>query len=171
MPVLTQPSPIRDPERSKRRCSLTPLHSLFMCGRLRARTPSGGSGPRTAAALRTLPREQLRVRAGGGKPPPPPGATPFFDGRAYGPPLCGGTPPATPPSKTIAHQPYAVIPTVRLIQAGGGQPNTQKNSPNGGGDEELAKTGTVYGSIATKPGEKPSTRCTSPDAAPRSHPN
>ena len=67
-------------------------------GRLRAQTPSGGSGPRTAAALRTLPREQLRVRAGVGKPPPPPGATPFFDGRAYGPPLCGGTPPATPPS-------------------------------------------------------------------------
>ena len=91
-------------------------------GRLRARTPSGGSGPRTAAALRTLPREQLRVRAGVGKPPPPPGATPFFDGRAYGPPLCGGTPPATPPSKTIAHPPYAFIPAVRLIQAGGSQP-------------------------------------------------
>ena len=104
--VTTQPQSIhrhtQQPHAGAQEISLV---SCFVSVRLRARTPSGGSGPRTAAALRTLTREQLRVRAGVGKPPPPPGATPFFDGRAYGPPLCGGTPPATPPSKALAaHQ-------------------------------------------------------------------
>ena len=42
-------------------------------------------------------------------------------GRAFGPPLCRGSAPATPPPKTISHPPYAVIPAVRLIQCGGCQ--------------------------------------------------
>ena len=46
----------------------------------------------------------------------------FMGGRAFGPPLCRGCAPATPPSKTIAHQPYAFIPAVRLKQGGDGQP-------------------------------------------------
>ena len=39
-------------------------------------------------------------------------------GRAFGPPLCRGSAPATPPPKTIPHPPFGVIPAVRLIQSG-----------------------------------------------------
>jgi len=42
-------------------------------------------------------------------------------GRAFGPPLCRGCAPATPPSKTISHRPYDVIPAVRLDEGGGCQ--------------------------------------------------
>ena len=51
-------------------------------------------------------------------------------GRAFGPPLCRGCAPATPPSKTIAHQPYAFIPAVRLKQGGCPQPIAIRDSLN-----------------------------------------
>ena len=60
-------------------------------------------------------------------------------GRAFGPPLCGGIPPATPPSKTIAHQPYAVIPAVWLKQRACCQPSCVKKSLNGGKNDRLVK--------------------------------
>ena len=63
-------------------------------------------------------------------------------GRAFGPPLCRVCAPATPPSKTIAHQPYAFIPAARLKQGAGGQPNTLPNGLNGSGHETLVKTAT-----------------------------
>ena len=59
-----------------------------------------------------------------------------------GPPLCRGCAPATPPSKTIAQQPYAFIPAARLKQGAGGQPNTLPNGLNGSGHETLVKTAT-----------------------------
>ncbi len=74
----------------------------------------------------------------------------FLDGRACGPLLCGGTPPATPPSKTSAHRLYVVIPAVRLIQRGGGQPNTQSDNLNGGGDEALVQSDAVCGLVITR---------------------
>ena len=131
--------------RVSRRWGHMPSVVQLASGRLRARTPSGGSGPRTAAALRTLTREQLRVRAGVGKPPPPPGATPFFDGRAYGPPLCGGTPPATPPSKTRAPamrhcRCYAAVAANLSCQL-----PTQRICLNGDRNEALVKKGNADG--------------------------
>jgi len=66
-------------------------------------------------------------------------------GRAFGPPLCRGCAPATPPSKTIPHRPCVRIPAVRLQRRGCRQPNPPSQSPNGGEDEGLVKTGTVYG--------------------------
>ena len=102
-------------------CSPGPNHqSLFpnSCpyGRLRARTPSGGSGPRTAAALRTLPREQLRPCApcpanscgsglGSANPRRPQGLRPLW---AVGPaalPCAGAAPPQRPPPKpSLTHR-------------------------------------------------------------------
>ncbi len=55
-------------------------------------------------------------------------------GRAFGPPLCRGCAPATPPYKTIAHPPCVLIPTVPLQQRGPRQPNTQSDCLNGGSD-------------------------------------
>ena len=66
-------------------------------------------------------------------------------GRAFGPPLCRGCAPATPPSKTIAHQPYAFIPAVRLKQGGCPQPIARRDSLNGGSDEELVNKGVFRG--------------------------
>jgi len=66
-------------------------------------------------------------------------------GRAFGPPLCRGCAPATPPYKTIALRPCVRIPAVPLQQPGCRQPNTQSDSLNGDWDKGLAKTGTVYG--------------------------
>ena len=65
--------------------------------------------------------------------------------RAFGPPLCRGCAPATPPSKTIAHQPYAFIPAVRLKQGGCPQPILKRDSLNGGSDEELVNKGVLRG--------------------------
>ena len=70
-------------------------------------------------------------------------------GRAFGPPLCRGCAPATPPYKTIAHRPCVRIPAVRLQQRGCRQPNTQSDCLNGGSDKGLVKTGTVYGLVVT----------------------
>ncbi len=55
-------------------------------------------------------------------------------GRAFGPPLCRGCAPATPPYKTIAHPPSVLIPTVPLQQRGRRQPNTQSDCLSGGSD-------------------------------------
>ena len=84
--ATTQPSPIR-------------INFLFLS---RACMDAYGRGrpPAATAGLRTL-----FVRAVVGKHPPPPGAAPFFDGRAFGPPLCRGCAPATPPSKNMPHRP------------------------------------------------------------------
>ncbi len=71
-------------------------------------------------------------------------------GRAFGPPLCRGCAPATPPSKTIAHRPCLRIPAVTLHQPGRRQPNRQSDSLNGGSDKGLVKTGTVYGLAVSK---------------------
>ncbi len=71
-------------------------------------------------------------------------------GRAFGPPLCRGCAPATPPYKTIAHRPCVRIPAVRLQQPGCRQTNTHSDSLNGGKDTGLVKTGTVYGLVVTK---------------------
>ena len=38
----------------------------------------------------------------------------LLGGRAFGPPLCGGTPPATPPFKNTPHRPFVVIAACRL---------------------------------------------------------
>ena len=70
-------------------------------------------------------------------------------GRAFGPPLCRGCAPATPPYKTIPHRPCVLIPAVRLQQRGCRQPNTQSDCQNCGSDKELVKTGTVYGLVVT----------------------
>jgi len=69
----------------------------------------------------------------------------FLGGRAFGPPLCGGTPPATPPSKTSAHRHWVVFSAVRPDQRGGCQPNTQSDNLNGGGVERLVETDAVCG--------------------------
>ena len=42
-------------------------------------------------------------------------------GRVFGPPLSGGSPPATPPSKNPSHPIFAVFPAVRLIRGSGDQ--------------------------------------------------
>ena len=73
----------------------------------------------------------------------------IMGGRAFGPPLCRGCAPATPPSKTIAHRPCVLIPAVRLQQRGCRQPNTQSDSLNGGSDKGLVKTDNVYGLVVT----------------------
>ncbi len=70
-------------------------------------------------------------------------------GRAFGPPLCRGCAPATPPSKTIAHRPCVLIPAMRLQQPGCRQPNTQSDCLNGDSDKGLVKAGTVYGLVVT----------------------
>ena len=70
-------------------------------------------------------------------------------GRAFGPPLCRGCAPATPPSKTIAHRPCARIPAVTLQRPGCRQPNMQSDSLYDGRDKGLVMTGTVYGLIVT----------------------
>ena len=73
----------------------------------------------------------------------------LLGGRACGPPLCGGTPSATPPSKTTPQRPFVLIPAVRLNQHGGCQPNVQSDRLNGGEDEGLLKTDTVCGLVVT----------------------
>ena len=78
-------------------------------------------------------------------------------GRAFGPPLCRGCAPATPPYKTIAHRPCLRIPAVPLQQRGCRQPNTQSDRLNGGSDKKLVKAGTVYGLVVT-PMQLPSVR-------------
>ena len=70
-------------------------------------------------------------------------------GRAFGPPLCGGIPPATPPSKTTPHRPFVLITAVRPNQSCGCQPNTQPDNLNGGEDEGPAKTDTVCRIVTT----------------------
>ena len=40
----------------------------------------------------------------------------ILGGRAFGPPLCRGCAPATPPSKTIPHRPCAFLATCRLAR-------------------------------------------------------
>ena len=71
-------------------------------------------------------------------------------GRAFGPPLCRGCAPATPPSKTIPHRPCVRIPAVPLHQPGCRKPNTQSDSQNGGSDKGLVKTDTVDGLVVTR---------------------
>jgi len=71
-------------------------------------------------------------------------------GRAFGPPLCRGCAPATPPYKTIAHRPCPLNPAVPLHQPGRRQPNTQSDSLNGGSDKGLVKAGTAYGLAVSK---------------------
>ncbi len=71
-------------------------------------------------------------------------------GRAFGPPLCRGCAPATPPYKSIAHRSCVRIPAVPLHQRGCHQPNTQSDSLNGGRDKGLVKTNNVYGLAVTK---------------------
>ena len=66
-------------------------------------------------------------------------------GRAFGPPLCRGCAPATPPYKTIPHRPYAVLPAVRLSQRGGCQPTTSSDYLNGGGVVGLVQTDSAFG--------------------------
>ena len=73
----------------------------------------------------------------------------FMGGRAFGPPLCRGCAPATPPYKTIPHRPCVRIPAVRLQQRDCRQPNTQSDRLNGGKVKGLVKTGTVYGLVVT----------------------
>ena len=72
------------------------------------------------------------------------------------PPLCRGCAPATPHYKTIPHRPCVRIPAVPHQQRGCCQPNTQSDCPNGGKDNGLGKTGTVYGLVVTlAPGRLP----------------
>ena len=82
-------------------------------------------------------------------------------GRAFGPPLCRGCAPATPPSKTIAHQPYAFIPAVRLKQGGCPQPIARRDSLNGGSDEELVNKGVLRGPQRPFVDQERSCRCRS----------
>ncbi len=77
----------------------------------------------------------------------------IMGGRAFGPPLCRGCAPATPPYKTIAHRPCVLIPAVRLQQGGGSQPNTLSDSLHGGRVRGLVKTGTVDGLEVTRKGK------------------
>ena len=64
-------------------------------------------------------------------------------GRAFGPPLCRGCAPATPPSKTIAHRRYASVPAAPLCQRDACQPTTISASLHGGENERLVKTAPV----------------------------
>ena len=80
-------------------------------------------------------------------------------GRAFGPPLCRGCAPATPPYKTIAHPPCLRIPAVPLQQRGRRQPNRQSDSLNGGSDMEPVKTGAVFDSVVTPPPEMGPSLC------------
>ena len=66
-------------------------------------------------------------------------------GRAFGPPLCRGCAPATPPYKTIAHRPCLRIPTVQLQQRGCHKPDTQADCPSVGGNEELISAAPICG--------------------------
>ena len=66
-------------------------------------------------------------------------------GRAFGPPLCRGCAPATPPYKTIAHRPCVRIPTVPLQQRGYRKPNTQADCPIVGGNEKLISAALICG--------------------------
>ncbi len=61
---------------------------------------------------------------------------------ALRPSLVRGTPPATPPSKTIAHRQHALFPAVWLNQRGVRQPNTPSDSLHSGSDERLAVVNT-----------------------------
>jgi len=70
-------------------------------------------------------------------------------GRAFGPPLCRGCAPATPPYKTIPHRPCVLIPAVRLQQRCCRLPNTQSDCLNGGSDKGLVKTDSVDGLVVT----------------------
>ncbi len=74
----------------------------------------------------------------------------IMGGRAFGPPLCRGCAPATPPYKTIPHRPCVRIPAVPLQQPGCRKPNTQSNCLNGGRDKGLVKTDTVDGLVVTR---------------------
>ena len=73
-----------------------------------------------------------------------------FGGRAFGPPLCRGCAPATPPSKTMPQRPFVVIPAVRPIQGGGCQPNTHRQIPNPTNDRERANEGPTRNANAIK---------------------
>ncbi len=66
-------------------------------------------------------------------------------GRAFGPPLCRGCAPATPPYKTIAHRPCLRIPAVPLQQRGCRKPNTQADCPIVGGNEKLISAAPICG--------------------------
>ena len=66
-------------------------------------------------------------------------------GRAFGPPLCRGCAPATPPSKTIAHRRYASVPAALLCQRDACQPKTISASLHGGKHKRLVKTALVRG--------------------------
>ena len=89
----------------------------FVAVRLRAQTPSGGSGPRRAAALRTLPREELRVRAGGGKTRRPQGLRPFWRS-GLRPPLVRGRCPRNAPvqNQTPRVRTLCLVRSCALIQ-------------------------------------------------------
>ena len=97
--------------RASRRCCHMPSEVQLGRGRLRARTPSGGSGPlrRACAPFAAKAaqgwRSPLRRRRQG--------LSPYMGGRAFGPPLCGGTPPATPPTKT---RPAALSWTIGTVE-------------------------------------------------------
>ena len=127
--------PAQRPHSGTQGCSPVPC---FVEVRLRAKTPSGGSGPLRRASA---PFAAKAAQGWGRQEPPPPGAAPFFDGRAYGPPLCGGSAPATPPSKTPPHRPFVFIPAAApsdllrgpsrpFVVNGAGPPSTQAGSPS-----------------------------------------
>ncbi len=61
--------------------------------------PCGGSGLAVAPSRATLCRLRLEMSS-------------FMGGRAFGPPLCRGCAPATPPYKTIPHRPCLHFPSI-----------------------------------------------------------
>ncbi len=85
----------------------------------------------------------------------------YMGGRAFGPPLCRGCAPATPPSKNMPHRPYVFIPALRLNQQGGRQPYPHSDSPRGGNDEGRVKINVKRGVVAAS---KPLSRSKMPTA-------
>ena len=73
----------------------------------------------------------------------------LLGGRAFGPPLCRGCAPATPPYKTISHRPCLRIPALPLHQPVCRQTYTQSDRLGGGRDKGLVMTGAVSGLVAT----------------------
>ena len=85
----------------------------------------------------------------------------LLGGRAFGPPLCRGCAPATPPSKTIAHRPCLRIPAVPPRQPVCRQTNAHSDRLGGGNGKGQVMTGTVSVLVATafqKSPEGPSTQ-------------
>ena len=161
--ATTQPQLIRNPERGERSCLLSPHSSILslcimavgafgppLCRGCAPATPP----PKPSLTHRFAVFPALRLNQRGGSQPHTQSdslnggkdeglvytLSLHMGGRAFGPPLCRGSAPATPPPKTIAHPPFGVFPALRLNQHGGCQPNTQSDSLNGGSDEGLVYT-------------------------------